>query len=99
MAIPEELQQLRQSIDNLDAALIHLLAERFRVTRRVGELKAERALPAVDPGREEAQVARLRGLADRAGLSPDFAEALIRSVIAEVVRQHERIAREHAAAR
>lgn len=95
MPVPEELLQLRRTIDNLDAALVHLLAERFAATRQVGLVKARRAIPAVDTAREESQIARLRGLAEGAGLDPDFAEGLIRMVIAEVVRQHERIAHEH----
>ena len=90
MMVPEELQRLRRSIDNCDAALIHILAERFRATREVGQLKAARSLPPVDPGRESAHVAGLRELAGSAGLDPDFAERLIRMVMAEVVAQHER---------
>ena len=34
----------RKSIDNIDAALIHMLAERFRITQAVGEYKAEAGL-------------------------------------------------------
>lgn len=94
MPVPEELLRLRRSIDNIDTALLHMLAERFRVTREVGVLKARQGLHAVDPAREEAQVARLRGMAEAAGLPPDFAESFIRKVMAEVVRQHEAIARE-----
>ena len=59
-SIPAELGAYRHTIDNLDAALIHILAERFRCTQQVGVLKAERGLPASDPAREERQIARLR---------------------------------------
>lgn len=90
--IPPELRGLRQSIDNIDAALIHLLAERFKATQRVGVLKAEMQLPPADPAREERQIARLRGLADEAGLDPVFAEKFLNFVIAEVIHHHERIA-------
>jgi len=38
---PPELAELRHSIDNIDAAVLHLLAERFKCTRKVGELKAQ----------------------------------------------------------
>jgi monofunctional chorismate mutase len=65
---PAELLALRASIDNLDAAIIHMLAERFKLTRRVGMLKAERALPPSDPGREQRQVERMRRLADEVDL-------------------------------
>ncbi|WP_204164577.1 chorismate mutase [Nocardioides daejeonensis] len=92
MTTPPELLRLRQSIDNIDAALIHLLAERFRCTQQVGVLKAELGLPPADKAREERQVARLRTLAENAGLDPVFAEKFLNFVIAEVIHHHERIA-------
>jgi chorismate mutase len=84
------LVSFRASIDNIDAALIHMLAERFRITKAVGAYKAENALPASDPGREERQIARLRKLATDAQLDPDFGEKFIRFVIDEVIRHHEK---------
>jgi chorismate mutase len=94
---PPELARLRASIDNLDAAIIHMLAERFKLTRDVGVLKARTALPPADPGREQRQVIRLRNLADEAGLEPEFAEKFLDLVIAEVLHHHETIARSQAA--
>lgn len=90
--VPAELAQLRHSIDNIDAALIHILAERFKATQRVGVLKAELGLPASDPGREAIQVARLRELAREADLDPVFAEKFLAFIVAEVIRHHEAIA-------
>jgi len=89
---PAELVRLRMSIDNMDSALIHLLAERFKITQRVGELKAELDLPPADPAREARQVARLRSLAEESHLDPEFAEKFINFVMAEVVRHHRAIA-------
>ncbi len=86
-----ELQQLRQSIDNMDSALVHLLAERFKITQRVGELKASHGLPPADPAREQEQIARLRALAADANLDPEFAEKVLNFIVAEVVRHHEAI--------
>jgi chorismate mutase len=89
------LAQYRASIDNIDAALIHMLAERFRCTQAVGRLKATHGLPPADPERETQQIARLRRLAQEAHLDPDFAEKFLNFVIREVIRHHEQIAAEN----
>ena len=89
---PEELLRLRDSIDNIDAALVYLLAERFKCTQQVGRLKARLGLPAADPGREAQQVARLRRLAEGAKLDPEFAEKFLAFVVREVIHHHEAIA-------
>ena len=89
-----ELSNIRQSIDNIDAALINLLAERFKFTQKVGRLKAEHDLPPSDPDRESRQVARLRALALEADLDPAFAEKWFNFVVSEVIRHHVRIAEE-----
>lgn len=88
-----ELQRLRDSIDNIDAALVHLLAERFKCTQAVGQYKAEHGLPPADPGREAEQIARLRALANAAKLDPDFAEKFLNFIVTEVIRHHEAIRR------
>ena len=90
----DQLAQYRQSIDNIDAALIHMLAERFRITQAVGHYKAQAGMPAADPGREAQQVKRLRNLAEEAGLDPEFSEKFLRFIIDEVIHHHERIAEE-----
>jgi chorismate mutase len=82
---------MRDSIDNIDAAIIHMLAERFQCTRAVGELKAQHGLPPGDPGREAEQVSRLRQLAAVSKLDPDFVEKFLALVIREVIRHHESI--------
>jgi chorismate mutase len=89
--LPAELERLRASIDNIDTALIHMLAERFKCTREVGVLKARHQLPPADPVREAAQIARLRALAIDAHLDPEFAEKFLAFIIREVIRHHELI--------
>ena len=91
MATDPTLQALRDSIDNIDAALIHLLAERFKCTKAVGELKAARGMPPADPARETDQIGRLRMLAQTAKLDPDFAEKFLNFIVKEVIRHHEAI--------
>lgn len=91
VAIPE-LHRLRDSIDNIDAALVHLLAERFKCTQAVGALKARYKLPPADPAREAQQIKRLRALAESAKLDPEFAEKFLNFIIGEVIRHHRAIA-------
>src|SRR5687768_18261424 len=94
-AVMAELLSIRSSIDNIDATLVYLLAERFKATQKVGFLKAAHRLPAGDPGRETAQIARLRRLAEDAQLDPAFAEKFLNFIIGEVIRHHEAIAEDH----
>lgn len=87
-----ELASLRKSIDNIDAALVHLLAERFKCTQSVGRLKAATGMAPSDPERERVQIARLRALAEEAELDPAFAEKFLTFIVAEVIHHHEQIA-------
>lgn len=91
----DELREYRESIDNIDAALVFLLAERFKVTKKVGAYKAAAGLPPSDPARERAQIARLRTLAQAANLDPEFSEKFLRFIVDEVIRHHQRIADGH----
>lgn len=86
-----QLNQLRGSIDNLDAILIHTLAERFKLTQEVGKLKALHNMPPADKSREGQQIERLRQLARESGLDPAFAEKFLNFIVAEVIRHHEQI--------
>jgi chorismate mutase len=72
-----ELQVIRDSIDNIDASIIHMLAERFRCTQKVGVLKARQNLSPSDSGREAQQVTRLRELAPAAKLDPELLKSFL----------------------
>ncbi|MEM0985022.1 MAG: chorismate mutase [Pseudomonadota bacterium] len=87
----DQLSEYRSSIDNLDAILLHTLAERFKVTQAVGRLKAEHAMPPADKAREARQIERLRRLAHESGLDPEFAEKFLTFIVEEVIRHHEQI--------
>lgn len=86
------LADLRASIDRIDAAVIYMLAERFRCTEEVSRLKAQHRLPPADLTREAAQIKRLRELAKDAKFNPDFTEKYLAFIIREVIHHHERVA-------
>ena len=92
MTADRQLDAYRASIDNIDAALVHLLAERFKITQAVGRYKADAGLPPADPAREDQQIARLRALAVESGLDPAFTEKFLRFIVDEVILHHKRIA-------
>ncbi|WP_085687246.1 MULTISPECIES: chorismate mutase [unclassified Pseudomonas] len=93
--ITRQLTAFRQTIDNIDAALIHMLAERFRCTDEIGLLKAQHQLPAVDETREQYQYERLTALARQASLDTALVQRLMQFVINEVVERHRQFAVRH----
>ena len=87
----EDLERLPASIDNMDAILLHTLAERFKLTQQVGVLKAQNDMPPADKAREARQIERLKRLSEDSGLDPAFAEKFLNFIVAEVIRHHEKI--------
>ncbi len=90
-AVPEELLQVREQIDRIDTGLVLLLANRFALTQRVGELKAAHKLGALDPERESRKLADIRAVCDKHGVNPDLVAEILEQIMREVVRNHERI--------
>jgi len=87
-----ELRPLRDTIDRLDEDIVALIAKRFAVTHQVGVLKARHGVDAVDPSRENAQMARYDALARQYGLNAGFIRQVFRGLIDEVVLNHQAIA-------
>lgn len=88
----KQLAAYRRSIDEVDAELVRLLAERFRITHEIGVFKAANGLAPVDLVRQREQIDGLRLLSTEAGLDPDFCERFVHFVMDEVIRNHRRIA-------
>ena len=86
-----KIKALRQSIDNVDTAIVSLLAERFKYTSQVGVLKARAGFAPADYKREDYQIERLHRIAIDAGLDPDIAEMYREFVVAEAKKRHQRI--------
>ncbi len=84
----DELTQLRREIDAVDERFVALLAERFRITRRVGRIKAERGLPPQDAIREAQIDEKVRRLASEYALDEGLVSDVLRAVIDRVVAEH-----------
>ncbi len=79
----EFLKDLRADIDEVDKQMVALLARRKELVARVGKIKNEHGLPVYLPEREAQLVAARRAEAERAGLSPDMMEDVLRRVMRE----------------
>ncbi len=90
-AVPAELLQIREKIDSLDSEIVRLLADRFALTHRVGELKASHSLNALDSTRESEKLARIKMLCEESGLNPELVSGLFVQIMEEVKRNHERL--------
>lgn len=90
-AVPAELLKIREEIDSLDSEIVKLLADRFVLTHRVGELKASHALDALDSSREAEKLARIADLCKEKGLNSELVADLFVRIMEEVKRNHERL--------
>ena len=66
----ERLADLRSQIEELDQAVVRLVARRRGLARDIGAAKRAAGLPAVDPDRERAVLARVTAVARAEGM-PD----------------------------
>jgi len=90
-AVPQELLQYRECIDNIDEEILSALARRFEITVRVGELKAQHGLESVDPVREQEKLQRLSQSAEQKGLDSNLVHELFQRVFNEVVKNHRQL--------
>ena len=81
-----DLDDLRSRIDQLDGALIAIIAERLAVCRQVADVKAGSNTPVIQPARVRDVVVTRRQEAIEAGIDPDFAEQLFRVLLTETHR-------------
>jgi len=88
-----ELGELRYDIDNLDNQLILLLAERFRLTEKVGIYKTKNNLDVKDNKRELEQFNRIKDLSLKYGLNPDYATIIYECIINTVISRHKELKR------
>lgn len=78
-----ELTALRDQIDDVDKALLKLLAKRLDLVAEVGEVKSHHGLPIYVPEREVSMLASRRNEAEALGVPPDLIEDVLRRIMRE----------------
>jgi chorismate mutase / prephenate dehydratase len=76
------LEDLRRNVDDVDARIIKLLAERMKLSGEIGAEKARNSKPLTDAGREAIVLDHIRKLAKDEGINADAVESIYRRVIA-----------------
>ena len=89
--VPAELLEARNKIDQIDHQLVELLAARFQLTLKVGLLKADQGLAALDESREAQKLDELRELCQEQGLDPELIAELFKRIMEEVVKNHNKL--------
>ncbi len=79
----EPLAALRAQIDDVDSAMLDLLARRLTLVSEVGEVKGRHGLPIYAPDRERAMIAARREQAEQLGVPPDLIEDVLRRCMRE----------------
>lgn len=85
-----ELLSLRKQIDRLDHGLVLMLANRFSLTRRVGEIKARVGLESFDPQREAEKIADIRQLCNLHDVNPELMVDILAQIMRETVKNHDK---------
>ena len=82
----DQLDRLRDAIDDVDRRLLDLLAERRDLVAAVARWKTEHGVPVYVPAREAALLEARRREAAARGVSPDLVEDLLRRIMRESYR-------------
>lgn len=82
-----EIEALREQIDRLDDNLLETLAQRMKLTDRIGHIKHSLAIPAVQPLRYSSMMHQRLLSANRLELNEDFIRRLLSAIHEESVRR------------
>jgi len=88
----QDLSSFRHQIDSLDHQLIHLIGQREKIVKEVGEYKAENHIPPLQQKRFDQLLARAIQEGGKEGLSPEFIRNLMHAIHMESLRIEKEIA-------
>ena len=76
------LEDLRKKIDEADAKIVKLLAERIIIAEEIGKEKKEQRKQVEDKAREKVVLEKVKGIAQQENVSPEIVESIYRQIIA-----------------
>ncbi len=91
LALQDEMADVRRVIDEIDDALVALLAKRQRQIERAAKVKPALGIPARVPDRVDDVLARVLGAARREGLSVEAAMTLWTTLLEWSIHYEERL--------
>ena len=86
MTYDEEIGQLRDEINRLNAEIVERLADRVKVAMEIGAVKHRHGRPIEDRSREAGVYQQVRALAEEAGIDSEGVESVFMEIIALCTR-------------
>ena len=86
-----EFQAYRKQMDEIDEAIMGLMAKRMELSREIGELKREKGLTVFQPSRYDETMKRCEAYCERAKLDPEAMKDVFEAIHSESIRQQLRI--------
>ena len=87
----QDLQTYRNQIDEIDAKIIELLAQRFEVVKKVWIYKKENNLPPLQPARWQEVLNSKMNMAKEIWLNPEFVKNIWEEIHKEALRLEEKM--------
>lgn len=87
----QKITSWRNKIDKLNYKIIHLLAERFAITRELGEYKIKNKNKLSDAKREKIQLESIKKISTELGINPKLAKKIFTDIFAEVKKDYKKL--------
>jgi chorismate mutase len=93
--VQSELERMRQDIDHIDEDILHLLANRMKVAREIGQYKKENNMTILQQKRWNDILEKSKEKAEKVHLTEEFIFKFLNAVHIESINQQEDILNEH----
>lgn len=89
--VTQTLAPYRQQLDQINQALVDLLAHRMDICRTIARVKSTHQIPMMQPQRVTSTLDTVRALAAERQLRPDYLDTLFTVIIKETCEEEQRL--------